>query len=238
MSLVERKFSPSGVNGFYYCPKQWELHHKITVTVPVDNIALEFGAFVHNVIKEYFDLITNKPTGEQIEKVFRTVFDENFERNSFSHLKERAEKIRDNFIKFEKERLKEWSVYKPTLVETKLNNETYVTIVDFYSAPMETLIDWKTGNKNDITDDDLRQGKIMELVLKSHEFKVSRILFVALYPNRRFEIPHIGDGFVENEVRKMQDSIKTNYFPKSGRFCWNCDVVLDCQLEGCCLWLV
>jgi len=235
----KRKFSPSSINEFYACPKQWRLHRREGIAkLPVETIPMEFGAVGHVAIKEYFETVREKPTADQIQKLFTAIFDENLERSGLPVSKERVDKIRDNFIHFEQERLKGWKVYKPTLVETVLETDIFTTIVDFYSESEQTLIDWKFGNKNDVTDDDLRQGKIMEIVLRTHGHKVSRILFVALFPNRRFEIPQLGDGFVENEVRKMEDDIKTNYFPKVERYCSNCDVLLDCQLEECCLWLM
>lgn len=197
---------------------------------------MDVGKCTHDSIAKYFNMIGDKPTRDQIKKVFTTIFEQELENYSLNHFRRRIDTIRKNFIYFEYDRLKHWSVYRPTLVEEKLSTDVYVTRVDFYSKPQKTLIDWKTGNKRDLTDNDLRQGKVMDIVLRHHKHPVEKILFVALFPNRIFEVPKIGDGFVENERLKMVESIKTSYFPKRGRYCRNCDVQLDCALESCSLW--
>lgn len=234
--LLPSKFTPSGINEFYSCPKQWELHRKGIVGIPTNRDRADLGHCIHKSIREYFKVIGRKPTPEQIRKIFTTCFEQEWEKYSLGSLRKRALRICDNFIKFEIMRLQTWKTYLPTLVEEKRTNATYATRIDFYSEPERTLIDWKTGNKRDIDDNDTRQGKVMELVLKHHGYPVEKILFVALYPNRVFEVPQIGDGFVENERQKMQESISSNYFPKHERFCRWCDVVLECQFEDVCLW--
>lgn len=236
--LKPTRFSPSAINEFYSCPKQWELHRKGVIRLPTNRDYMDLGRCVHDAIKIYFGMIGDKPTRSQIKKVFTTVFEQEFEKYSLGHFRIRANRLCQNFISFERDRLKTWNSYRPTLIEEKLRTDTYVTIVDFYSKPHKTLIDWKTGNKRDLTDNDLRQGKVMDIVLRKHKYPVERILFVALYPNRVFEVPKIGDGFVENERTKMEESIKLNYFPKRGKWCQNCDVVLSCELEGSNLWLL
>jgi len=235
------RFSPSAINEFYGCPKRWQLHRNNVVGIPTNTDFLELGKLTHESIAEYFRTIGKKPTKDQIKNLFTTIFEQHWERYHLNHLRRRGERIRDNFISFEWERRKTWNDYLPTLVEEKLKTEDYVTIVDFYSKPHKTLIDWKSGNMRDLNDDSLRQGKVMEIVLKKLGFPVEKILFIALYPNRSFEVPRIADGFVENEKTKMLESIKINYYPKRGMekgFCRFCDVVLDCYLEDCNLWLL
>lgn len=237
--LKPTRFSPSSINGFFSCPKQWELHRKGIGGIPTNRDFLDLGTCIHESIANYFRIVGSTPTKTQIKRLFTTVFEQEWEKYNLNHLRKRAERIRDNFIIFEQQRVETWKVYLPTLIEKKLSDDTYVCIVDFYSEPERTFIDWKSGNKKDLTNDDLRQGKINEILLKAHNYPVDRILFVALYPNRTFEVPKVGDGFVENERRKMEESIRTGYFPKSYRWCdgW-CDVVLDCQLEEENLWLM
>ena len=236
--LKPARFSPSNINSFYSCPKQWELHHKGIGGIPTNRDFLDLGTCIHESIANYFHVIGDKPTKTQIKRLFITVFEQEWEKYDLNHLRKRAEHIRDNFIAFEQQRVETWKTYRPTLIEKKLSNDTYVCIVDFYSEPERTFIDWKSGNKKDLTNDDLRQGKINEILLKAHNYPVDKILFVALYPNRTFEVPKVGDGFVENERRKMEESIRTGYFPKINKYCDWCDVVLDCQLEEENLWLL
>jgi len=239
--LEPTKFSPSEMNEFYTCPKQWELHKKGVVGLPVDRDHADLGKCTHRAIAEYFKIIGDRPSTENIKNIFTTCFEQEMEKYSLNHLRKRSEQIRDNFISYEIERRRTWSEYRPTLVEEKLEDDSYVAIVDFYSKSHKTLIDWKTGNKRDLTNEDLRQGKIGEILLKKHNHPVEKIFFVALYPNRSFEVPKIGDGFVENERQKMIESIKIKHFPKRGaerNLCPWCDVVLDCQLERECLWLL
>lgn len=238
---LKSKFSPSAINEFYSCPKQWQLHRLGACGIAVNRDFMDLGKLVHEAIKEYFNIIGNKPTPQNINRIFTTVFEQHFEQYSLNRLRIRANRLRDNFILFEIERVKTWKIYSPTLVEVKLKTENYVTIVDFYSQPHKTLIDWKSGNKRDLTDNDLRQGKVMEIVLKKNGYPVEKILFVGLYPNRVFEVPKIPDGFVDNEKNKMLESVHSNYFPKRGLekgYCRWCDVVLDCFLEGCNLWML
>jgi len=235
---MEKKISPSELNEFASCPKMWQLHHKIGARIPVDIEALDLGQYVHECIAQYLKLIGNSPSLSQITNIVNTVFEENFPRYVIGNMKDRIDKIKKNFIWFEEQRSKNWKGYKPLFVEEKLQNNNYSTIVDFYSSSDNILIDWKTGHKDSLTDNDLRQGKIMEIVLRDHGFKVDKILFIALLPCRVFELPKITDGFVENECRKMQEAIKINLFPKRGHYCHNCDVQLSCQFEEECLWLL
>ncbi len=227
------------MNSFNTCPKQWQLHKTGAVRIPTDTDFRDLGTLTHEAIKEYFSMIGDHPSSDNIRSIFTAVFEQHFEQYRLTRLRLRADKLRDNFISFEISRLKTWKNYRPTLVEIKLEARGYVTIVDFYSQPNRTLIDWKTGNKQDLTDDDLRQSKVMEVVLKEKGYPVEKIFFVALYPNRSFEIPHIADGFIDHEREHMLHSIQLGQFSRLGidrGLCSWCDVVLSCQLEECNLW--
>lgn len=237
-TLEPGRYSPSRINEFNSCPKQWQLHRLKVVGIPRSRIFLDLGICIHESIAEYFKTIGSKPKPKQIEKIFMTIFEQHWERFSLdSDMRSRANRICRNFISFEQQRIKQWKTYLPTLIEERLSDSTYVTIVDFYSEPEKTLIDWKTGYKRDLTQADQIQGKVMEYLLEKHNYKVEKVLFVALQTNRVFEAVHVGDGIIESAVKKIKEAIRLGYFPKAGEYCKYCDVILDCQLEEQNLWI-
>ena len=233
--------SPSDLNAFLPdsgCPLRWRWRKEHRLGIAVDRQRMFLGSNIHNMIKIYFQRIGDKPSAAEVKSVAESVYQENFNIRELSSEKKRAERCWANFVSFELNRLKTWKIYKPSLVEAKLSNEKYVGIVDFHSDPQSTAIDWKSGNLNQLGDNELRQGKVYENLLVSNEHKTGTILFVALFTGRVLEMPAVTDGWIDGEREKMLGMVRQNQFPKSvSPLCGWCPYVLDCEFSEVCLWL-
>jgi len=229
--------SPSEMNDFFHCSYSWLLRHRGVVGIPVEEKDMLFGKCVHNIIMLYFQRVPEKPSVKEIEPTFRQVFEEGWVEYGLKDLKQRAERVIKNFVFFEIRRLNTWKQYKPTLCEEKLHDNHFVTIPDFYSAPDKTVINWKTGSLDQITDSLLRQGKIEEIVLRNNGYEVKKYLFVGLVHGRVLELPRVTDGWIYAQKAKMDDIIRNKRFTKNERqYCGNCCYIYECQFDNICLW--
>ena len=239
--LARGLVSPSDMNGFLPdsgCPLRWRSRKERRVGIAVDRLRMFLGSNIHEMIKTYFQRISEKPSAAEVKSVAESVFQEGFNRRELSDEKKRAERCWDNFVSFELNRLKTWKIYKPSLVEEKLTNEKYVGVIDFHSDPQSTAIDWKSGNLNQLGDNELRQGKVYENLLGSNEHRTGTVLFVALFTGRVLEMPNVTDGWIDGERSKMLGMVRQHQFPKSvSPLCGWCPYILDCEFSEVCLWL-
>lgn len=233
--------SPSDLNDFLPdggCPLRWRSKKEGRVGIEVDRGGLLLGSNIHLMIKLYFQRVSDKPTAAEVKSIAESVYEEGFNKRELGSMKKKVEICWDNFVSFELDRLKTWKVYKPTLVEEKMSDEQYVGIIDFHSDPHMTTIDWKSGNLNQLWDNELRQGNVYKNLLKSNEHRTGRVLFVALYTGRVLEMPMVTTGWIDTERDKMLRMVRQGRFPKSvGPLCGWCPYVLDCEFSGVCLWL-
>jgi len=232
--------SPSDMNSFLPdsgCPLRWRYRKEKRPGIAVDGLALLLGSNIHNMIKQYFERISDKPTAAEVKSIAKSVYEEGFNKRELGSVKKKAEICWGNFVSFELDRLKTWRVYKPTLVEKKLTDEQYVGIVDFHSDPYMTTIDWKSGNLNQLWDNELRQGKVYKILLRSNKHRTKRVLFVALYTGRVLEMPMVTADWIDGERTKMLEMVEQRMFPKHvGPLCDWCPYILDCEFMGVCLW--
>tara|TARA_Y100000296_G_C4998592_1_gene168997 strand:- start:108 stop:548 length:441 start_codon:yes stop_codon:yes gene_type:complete len=142
-----------------------------------------------------------------------------------------------NFTEFEITRRKTWESYLPTLIEESLQNEELNGIVDFYSEEDETVIDWKTGKKTELSLDDYRQGEVYRKLLEEQGKKVSRVLFVVLSSGRVLNLPIQKENWIGQELLKIKTSISNgNFKKKPSVLCGWCPYVIRCEFEGVGLW--
>ena len=231
--------SPSSLNLFFQCPYRWYLTKQGIEGIWVDDKYARFGSMIHNIIATYFNRLPDKVTEKTIEELALKCLDEGFD-DSIGFRRKTAEKIINNFIEFEKYRLNNWSVYKPTFIEQRLRlSDQLVGIVDFYGN--NTIIDWKTGQYVFMTTELKRQGAVYKYLLQKAGYKVDKVLFVFLRENKVLELPYVTDGWIENEVRRMLNMIQGGIFPKRRtNMCNWCEYKLRCQIEDkkVCLWMI
>lgn len=230
------KISPTDMNLFYTCPRAWKYHTDGKPGIYVDETLTLLGKAIHQAIEEFYTRIGERVTARAIEKTAEDLWREKFEELP-GDIKRRANRCWRNFVAFEKWRLKNWEVYPPTFVEKRLENDEFVGVVDFYSRPEETVIDWKTGGLTQLGDEELRQGKIYQILLEDNGFKVREVLFVLLLTGRVLEMPLVTRGWIEKEREGMLRMIKEGRFPRRVTgYCKNCPYRLDCEFSDMRLW--
>lgn len=235
--MILGKTSPSSLNRWENCALNWLCYKQKRPGIEIDTTARDLGGNVHDMIDTYFGMISETPTEKEIRTIAQSVFDEGF-KNSLSHVKKAAVRCWKNFVEFEIDRLKTWPVYAPTLTEARLENERFLGIVDFYSEECRIGIDWKTGNLNQLWDDQLRQGKIYEMLLTDNSHPIDHFYFVSLKAGRTLELPYVTTGWVDQQYQRMQRMIKRGQFPKKkGPLCKWCSYILDCEFSDVCLWM-
>jgi len=234
--------SPSQINDGRKCPFSWATHRSKLPGIVTDSRYMDVGSVVHRAIARYYETISDRPHKGIIEGTFAGILNEMWKFNDYA-LENRKRSALKTFTSFEAKRSAEWKQYKPTMIEQYLresiNGITYNTIVDVYWEMDGIIVDWKTGAKNTLNEDDFVQGHVMRMVLRSMGFPVNKVIFVCLTSGMFLELPEMRDSFVEDFVYKLVEYWKKGVFPrKRGPWCDWCDQVIRCQLQdrGICLW--
>lgn len=238
----DHSFSPSQINMGTECPFRWNSYIRRQPTIKTETIYADVGTIIHQSIADYYEVISPRPQSGTIEGTFEQILDRNWKTSGIKGLVSRKKKCLDNFLKFEKKRLRTWKQYKPSLTEGKLkariNGITYTTIVDAYWEEDATIIDWKTGNVNKIGTSEKIQGQVMKMAIEAYGKPVERVIFVALRLGLELEMPKMTTGFVEGAVQRLIEYDRMQDFPKrKSRNCWFCQYQLRCALGGRCLWM-
>ena len=233
--------SPSALNRFKKCPMKWRLGKIKPQGVVVPAQARLYGTAVHQCIALYFNKIHDHPAEEDIEMMAKEAF-ENGLTHAMKGQRAKTKRILDNFIQFEKERLRTWKQYKPTFVEKWMSAKVWSDvpefrcIVDFYSEPDATAIDWKSGG-GEMNEDNMRQGKMNEMILARNSLPVKKVIFFGLQQGVALQVPKVTEGWVYKDAKRMVEMVGSGRFVKrpSGLCGW-CESILDCELSDVCLW--
>ena len=241
VGIMKRKLSPSGMNTYKTCPAQWNYHYiekPQGIYVPTHH--MDLGEFVHSAIEDYFKHSQEKPT-KKLEITQR--IDSSFEKvigNKFMGQPEMTRKLRaclKNFKEFEIYRARKWKTYAPTFIEKNLQDDDFRGIVDFYSEPEATIIDWKTGYKQDITEQDIIQGEVYRNLLTTHDYPVDKVYFASIALGKMLEVPKQRDGFIEDQLFKTKYAISQDQFPaRPNQWCYNCSYQIQCEFRDTNLW--
>ena len=203
------------------------------------------GIIVHESIEQYFRNIPDNPHSGLINGTFNDILNRNWEpyREQLKDLNNRKVKCSENFIKFELNRMKICSRYRPTFLEEKMNANIdgvdYFCIVDSFWAEEGILVDWKTGQKVTLDVHDYIQGSIEKMVLEARGYKVNKVIFVMLLTGQSMEMAHQPKNFVHDRAIQMIKYWQTATFPKiKGQKCGYCGWNLRCSIEEMnkCLW--
>ena len=232
MSLEYKRISQSDVNAKKSCPYNWILGKKGVIGLPLDNQAGQFGLSVHRSIAEYYKRIPDKPRHVEIENCATKAFND-IVLSELPTLEKRCEKQLQNFIKFEKERLRTWKQFKPTLVEEKISDGYIVGVIDAYWELDQICVDWKTGGNSDITDNMIIQSAFYHTLLEYSNYKVLRTIFVMLSSGTHKDAPSTTKAFLEKTIDEFRNS---KIVPIEGIHCNYCGFIIRCQLRNFTLW--
>jgi len=232
--------SPSDLNRFSRCPRNWFLNKKGVAGVAVPEREKLYGRAVHNAIQLYFQKIPDNPTAEDIEVTAQEAFEEG-RTYAMKGFKAKTKRIVENFVAFEKKRLRTWREYKPSLVEKWMEAKLFEdlppfrAIIDFYGDGV--IVDWKTGKAGRMGNSNLRQGKVYEMVLRNLGYDVKKVSFFNLDLGTNLEVPRVTDGWIYKVARRMMDMVEAERFPKNpSGLCTRCQFQLDCEFDTRCLW--
>ncbi len=239
--IILTSLSPSAINQIKRCPRQWQLSMQLASRIEVESKYLVLGRKTHEIIASYYRIVGQTPT----EQTIHTTADKVFERWYAPEIKtmlHQVNELKKNFIAYELQRHKTWQQYRPTLVEKKLNVKIwndlpeFHPIIDFYSEPQKTIIDWKTGTV-EMNEELMIQGKIYELSLRAMAKPVEHVIFVGLKHNVAYEMPKVQDGWAYGICKDVADLIKSGHFPKRPTpLCGWCSFILNCEFDYTCLW--
>ena len=241
---LPKYYSPSQVNEFNQCPRMWGYRRAGVPTIQVEEDKATLGSFLHNQIREYYDVIRPPINPQLIEATFGDIVARNWETLPLKQYSARKDKVVENFVAFEKRRLESWRNYRPTFVEQRLTTnefvEPLVAIVDAYWEGDKTAVNWKTGNVSEISSSMLLQGKIESVILEANGYPVEKYIFALLYSGRWLEMPKLTSGIIIKVLDEMRQSKESGvYLRRESYLCdrW-CEFNLRCRLEkeGKCLW--
>lgn len=241
MVIFNKQISPSSINTFQNCPAQWNYRY-ITHDkgIYLETPHIDLGEFAHSAIQKYFSTITKEPKRkieitQRIDICFAEVVGDRFD--SIPQMKQKLRNVIKYFKEFEILRAAKWKTYLPTFIEKDLRNKDFRGIVDFYSEPQATIIDWKTGYKQDITQQDIIQGEVYRNLLTTSGYPVDKVYFVSLGLGKMLEVPRQRDGFIEDELTKVKYSISQDDFPaRPNDWCYNCMYQIQCEFRDINLW--
>jgi hypothetical protein len=223
------RYTPSSINSFFKCPYKWKLTylHK-TKGIFVVNDKRDLGDNIHFIISKYYEE-SGFPDEKYIEPLVKDTFNRYFD-TKLKKYQSDAEEMMNNFIKFEKERIK--TAGKPIFIEKMLEDEVFRGKIDMFDGI--NIIDWKTGSNMEIDDDLKRQGKVYEILLNSNNYKGNfNILFIALKNGRTLKLPVVTSTWLYNQTNQMNSIVSSEMYPKCySPLCDWCEVQLECEFEN------
>lgn len=238
---MKRILSPSAMNTFKSCPAQWKYRYidkAPGIYVPTHH--MDLGGLVHSAIQDYFEHAMEKPT-KAIEITERV--DSSFDKvigNKFVGQPEMMKKLRSslkNFKEFELMRARKWKTYQPTFIEKDIRGDEFRGILDFYSEPEQTVIDWKTGYKQNLNDSDIIQAEVYRFLLEKLGYKVNKVFFVILTTGSVLQAQLQKDGWILEQLNSIHSAIDSQSFPaKPNRYCGNCVYQIVCEFSNTTLW--
>ena len=241
VGTMKRKLSPSGMNTYKTCPAQWNYHYiekPQGIYVPTHH--MDLGEFVHSAIEDYFKHSQEKPT-KKLEITQR--IDSSFEKvigNKFMGQPEMTRKLRaclKNFKEFEIYRARKWKTYAPTFIEKNLQDDDFRGIVDFYSEPEATIIDWKTGYKQNLNENDKVQAEVYRYLFEKQGYPVDKVYFVVLTTGSVLQAQLQKDGWILEQHKQIMSAIEDKNFPaKPNKFCKSCVYQIACEFSDANLW--
>lgn len=230
---LELPVSPSSINSFFTCPYRWKLEREGAPSIPVDTAERDFGRNIHEIIHTYFIKVSDYPEPTEMREKLNESINEVLE----ERWKKRiglVKQIFENFLQEEIKRLRRSEIYKPQMLEEKLENEKWRGVIDFYCNG--EVIDWKTyGTSSFITHNHIRQGKIYETLLRSKGYEVKGVYFFSLAQGSFIPCPRVSDEWLEGEFERMKQMVESDTFPR-GTGCKYCEYALKCKNEGRKLW--
>jgi len=240
---LPRYLSQSAINTFRSCPYRYYCDKVGKPSVKADTTARDFGITIHHILENYYGKIPDFPTEAEIIKHLDQAMIESGNHHT-DNKKTKTKRIRDRVIKLEKERVKAKQL-KPSIVEKKYTISIFddlppVTgIIDVYFPDTGIIYDWKTGRHSEMTEGNMIQGKMYEMMLEKEGLPVNKFVFQYLDVGVSPILPKCNDGWLENIMRDMCSMIENDSFPQrpSGLCSW-CPFILSCKYKDVCPWSI
>ena len=241
MVIYNKPISPSSINTFQNCPAQWNYRY-ITHDkgIYLETPHIDLGTYAHSAIEKYFGSASTKPKKEieitqRIDICFSEVVGDKF--RSMPSIQTKLNKVIKNFKELELRRASKWKVYLPTFIEKDLRNDNFRGIVDFYSEPEATIIDWKTGYKQNLNENDKVQAEVYRYLFEKQGYPVDKVYFVVLTTGSVLQAQLQKDGWILEQHKQIMSAIEDKNFPaKPNKFCKSCVYQIACEFSDANLW--
>lgn len=240
---MKKYISQSQINTFRTCKFKYYCKYIIRANkIKVDNTAALFGEASHKIVESYYEKIDSTTSLEEILKSIEEAFVEGSDYR-VERKKTVFRRCQKNFVEWERYRIRQ-RFGVPAFTEKTFTNELFKGIlpvngiVDAYFDKVEMWVDWKTGNSTELTEQNLIQGKVYEMLLKYNGYPVKKGLFVNLNKGVRIPMPKISDNYLETRIHDMLAKIDAEDFsPTASGLCnkW-CEYRLACDLKHICPW--
>lgn len=255
---VPDQLSPSKINQFKKCPKQFQYRSLRFLFAVADDTAMEFGKMLHRVVERFYDKIGMKdekytiPTPAEIKRIANLCLEHEW-LPRFQSRQRTVKKAVANFILFEQNRLKrcekesipykvtdeEGSVTDP-LVEMDIYSSDFHAIVDWFWKAGKQLLDFKFGKSDEVHDSYKIQLSIERHVVEFHEMVVE---FAGFGFFRKSPMPSRVATYkiavLKDLRRRLLSAVAKNQFPREKNdLCWYCGDYIRCVAEekGLTLW--
>ena len=241
MVIYNKPISPSSINTFQNCPAQWNYRY-ITHDkgIYLETPHIDLGTYAHSAIEKSFGSASTKPKKEieitqRIDICFAEVVGDKF--RSMPSIQTKLNKVIKNFKELELRRASKWKVYLPTFIEKDLRNDNFRGIVDFYSEPEATIIDWKTGYKQNLNENDKVQAEVYRYLFEKQGYPVDKVYFVVLTTGSVLQAQLQKDGWILEQHKQIMSAIEDKNFPaKPNKFCKSCVYQIACEFSDANLW--
>lgn len=215
--------SPSKINTYLDCPFRYKLLY-IDRVKPLYRQAFDFGKKLHDVIREYYTLISQSK--DDLTQNTIPIFISNAWKKVFGKVDENDIRFLNGFMKFESERLS-WHINpRPIVIEKEFVREPFHGIVDalFMRGKEKIVVDWKTGLMGATMNDYIRvQGNIYMYLTDARQ-----AIFVSVGYGS-YTVVEYDETFLKEILRIYTENIRGNRFePVLDEHCKTCEVSIHC----------
>lgn len=225
-------YSPSKINSFLTCPKQYQLKYKFKVRELPTPDYFRFGSDIHKIIRRYYENIPENVSPKEV-----SLFISQAIKKVSAEISDKLLQHIRGFTKFEECRLS-WHVNpKPVLIEKEIKKPPFHGIIDamFRKDSESIVVDWKSGYgwNPQLDEKMLIQGNIYRYLTHA-----SHVYFIFVRYNKWLEIPKPDEKLVR-KIKIAIEGIESGVNNRvEGWHCRNCGVNIYCNFEkrGWTLW--
>ena len=223
--------SPTGINLYRECPRKFYYYYlKKKSMVPPFRKALDFGSLIHNIIADYYRTIPDDIVPDSAIHHLKQVMKKYSSQLYDPETRDRAERQLENFLRFERKRLRWHFSPRPVAVEKEYRKGVIHGFVDalFMKEGKLVVVDWKTGKgQSGITEAIAVQLNTYMYLTGAEE---AYVLFLEYGRFDKLEY-EIDIETIVNEI--MADNV---FAPRRGDHCRFCEYQILCNPRDFELW--